>query len=72
MPPTPVRGECHRSFLKTPSRWLREFAKPILEALAKLEMTTTERDVAEAIWQAVQDTENQLRFAAGADAVALA
>lgn len=49
-----------------------DFAKPILEAFAKPAMTTKESDVAEAIWQAVHDTVNRLRFPAGADAVALA
>jgi NAD(P)-dependent dehydrogenase (short-subunit alcohol dehydrogenase family) len=49
-----------------------DFAKPILEAFGQPALTTTESDVAEAIWQAVHDTENQLRFPAGADAVALA
>ncbi len=49
-----------------------DFAKPILEAFAKPAMTTKESDVAEAIWKAVHDTDNQLRFPAGADAVALA
>ncbi len=49
-----------------------DFARPILEAFAKPSMTTRESDVAEAIWQAVHDTEDQLRFPAGADAVALA
>jgi NAD(P)-dependent dehydrogenase (short-subunit alcohol dehydrogenase family) len=49
-----------------------DFAKPILEAFAKPTLTTKESDVAEAIWQAVHDTESQLRFPAGADAVALA
>lgn len=49
-----------------------DFAQPILEAFAHPSLTTTESDVAEAIWQAVHDTNNQLRFPAGADAVALA
>jgi hypothetical protein len=33
---------------------------------------TTESDVAEGVWRAANDTSGQLRFAAGADAVALA
>lgn len=33
---------------------------------------TKESDVAEAVWRAVNDTTGQLRFPAGADAVALA
>jgi NAD(P)-dependent dehydrogenase (short-subunit alcohol dehydrogenase family) len=49
-----------------------DFARPILEAFANPSLTTTENDVAESIWQAVHDTGNQLRFPAGADAVALA
>lgn len=49
-----------------------DFARPILEAFSEPTMTTRESDVADAIWQAVHDTENQLRFPAGADAVALA
>ncbi|MDH7808765.1 MULTISPECIES: SDR family oxidoreductase [unclassified Rhizobium] len=49
-----------------------DFAQPILEAFANPALTTTESDVAEAVWQAVHGTENQLRFPAGADAVALA
>jgi NAD(P)-dependent dehydrogenase (short-subunit alcohol dehydrogenase family) len=49
-----------------------DFARPILEAFAKPAMTTTESDVAEAIWDAVHDTAGQLRFPAGPDAVALA
>jgi NAD(P)-dependent dehydrogenase (short-subunit alcohol dehydrogenase family) len=49
-----------------------DFAQPILEAFAKPAMITTEGDVAEAIWNAIHDTAGQLRFPAGADAVALA
>jgi NAD(P)-dependent dehydrogenase (short-subunit alcohol dehydrogenase family) len=49
-----------------------DFAQPFLEAFANPGLTTTESDVAEAIWRAVHDTEKQLRFPAGADAVALA
>jgi NAD(P)-dependent dehydrogenase (short-subunit alcohol dehydrogenase family) len=48
------------------------FAEPILEAFAKPAMTTQESDVAQAVWAAVHDTSGQLRFPAGADAVALA
>jgi len=33
---------------------------------------TTEADVAEAVWRAATDRSGQLRFPAGADAVALA
>ena len=49
-----------------------DFARPILEAFGKPGMTTREIDVAEAVWDAVHDTSGRLRFAAGADAVALA
>lgn len=48
------------------------FAKPIFEAFAKPSALTKESDVAEAVWRAVNDTTGQLRFPAGADAVALA
>lgn len=47
------------------------FAEPILAAFAQPEMTTSESDVAEAIWSAVHDESGQLRFPAGPDAVAL-
>jgi NAD(P)-dependent dehydrogenase (short-subunit alcohol dehydrogenase family) len=48
-----------------------DFARPILEGFAKPALTTLESDVAEAIWRAVHDSDHQLRFPAGADAVAL-
>ncbi|MEP9375934.1 SDR family oxidoreductase [Aquabacter sp. CN5-332] len=48
------------------------FAKPIFAAFMKPAMVTTEADVAEAVWQAANDVSGQLRFPAGADAVALA
>ncbi len=48
------------------------FAQPILAAFARPAAVTTEADVAEAVWCAVADTSGQLRFPAGADAVALA
>jgi hypothetical protein len=35
-------------------------------------VVTTESDVAEAVWRAANDPTGQLRFPAGADAVALA
>ncbi len=41
-------------------------------ALAGQPAVTTERDVAEGVWRAANDTSEQLRFPAGADAVALA
>ena len=52
-----------------------DFAKAIFGDLANPNMTaaltTREIDVAEGVWQAVNDTTGQLRFPAGADAVAL-
>jgi NAD(P)-dependent dehydrogenase (short-subunit alcohol dehydrogenase family) len=38
---------------------------------ARPEVTTSESDVAEGVWRAVHDTTGQLRFPAGADALAL-
>ncbi|MCZ4430298.1 SDR family oxidoreductase [Agrobacterium sp. SOY23] len=49
-----------------------DFAGPILEGFAKPAMTTSEQDVAEAIWSAAHDVSGQLRFPAGPDAIALA
>jgi NAD(P)-dependent dehydrogenase (short-subunit alcohol dehydrogenase family) len=49
-----------------------EFARPIFAAFAQPALVTTEDDVAETVWRAVHDTSGQLRFPAGADAVALA
>lgn len=48
------------------------FAEPIFAAFARPSAVTTESDVAEAVWRAANDTTGQLRFAAGADALALA
>ena len=48
------------------------FAEPIFAAFARPAAVTTERDVAEAVWRAANDVSAQLRFPAGADAVALA
>lgn len=48
------------------------FAAPIFAAFAKPAQVTTEFDVAEAVYRAANDTSAQLRFPAGADAVALA
>ncbi|AMO22673.1 SDR family oxidoreductase [Ramlibacter solisilvae] len=48
------------------------FAQSIFDALAQTAAVTTESDVAEAVWRAANDTSGQLRFPAGADAVALA
>lgn len=49
-----------------------QFAQPILEAFAQPALVTTEADVAEAIWCAVSDPSDRLRYPAGPDAVALA
>jgi NAD(P)-dependent dehydrogenase (short-subunit alcohol dehydrogenase family) len=48
------------------------FAQPIFAAFAAPAAVTTESDVADAVWRAAHDTSGQLRFPAGADAVALA
>jgi NAD(P)-dependent dehydrogenase (short-subunit alcohol dehydrogenase family) len=48
------------------------FAAPIFAAFAAPAMTTRETDVAEAVWQAVTDGSDRLRYPAGPDAVALA
>jgi NAD(P)-dependent dehydrogenase (short-subunit alcohol dehydrogenase family) len=48
------------------------FAGPIFAAFAQPAAVTTEQDVAEVVWQAANDRSERLRFAAGADAVALA
>ena len=49
-----------------------EFANPVLAAFAQVTTVTTESDVAETVYRAATDRSNQLRFPAGADAVALA
>ena len=48
------------------------FAEKVFAGFANVTQTTRESDVAEAVWRAVHDTTGQLRFPAGADAVALA
>jgi NAD(P)-dependent dehydrogenase (short-subunit alcohol dehydrogenase family) len=48
------------------------FAGPIFAGFAKPALVTTEADVADAVWRAVHDETDRLRFPAGADAVALA
>jgi NAD(P)-dependent dehydrogenase (short-subunit alcohol dehydrogenase family) len=48
------------------------FAEPIFAGFARPTAVTTESDVAEAVWRAANDTTGQLRFPAGADALALA
>ena len=49
-----------------------DFAGPIFAAFAQPTAVTTEADVAEAVWRAANDATGQLRFPAGADALALA
>lgn len=48
------------------------FAEPIFATFAQPTAVTTESDVAEVVWRAANDSTGQLRFPAGADAVALA
>lgn len=47
------------------------FAQRIFAAFTQPTASTTEYDVAEAVWRAANDATGQLRFPAGADAVAL-
>jgi short-subunit dehydrogenase len=48
------------------------FAQQVFASLTGVTATTQESDVAEAVWRAAIDVTGQLRFPAGADAVALA
>jgi len=48
------------------------FAHSIFAGYANVTAVTRETDVAEAVWKAAGDTTSQLRFRAGADALALA
>jgi NAD(P)-dependent dehydrogenase (short-subunit alcohol dehydrogenase family) len=49
------------------------FAQQVLGSMTQgLSAVTTESDVAQAVWQAANDASGQLRFPAGADALALA
>jgi NAD(P)-dependent dehydrogenase (short-subunit alcohol dehydrogenase family) len=48
------------------------FAEGVFAAFANPVAMTTEADVADAVWRAANDTTGQLRFPAGADALALA
>jgi NAD(P)-dependent dehydrogenase (short-subunit alcohol dehydrogenase family) len=48
------------------------YAQSIFAAFAKPAAVTSESDVAEVVWRAANDASKQLRFAAGADAMALA
>ena len=47
------------------------FAKRVFAGFSNLEAVTRESDVAEAVWAAANDASERLRFAAGADALAL-
>ncbi|MDI3282316.1 SDR family oxidoreductase [Polyangium sp. 15x6] len=47
------------------------FAEPIFAGFANPRAVTTPSDVAEAVWRAANDVSSQLRFPAGADALAL-
>jgi NAD(P)-dependent dehydrogenase (short-subunit alcohol dehydrogenase family) len=48
------------------------FAGKVFAGFSQLDATTHPDEVAEAVWQAANDASGRLRFAAGADAVALA
>ncbi|WP_342133694.1 SDR family NAD(P)-dependent oxidoreductase, partial [Hydrogenophaga sp. OTU3427] len=48
------------------------YAQSVFAALGQPQAVTTELDVAEAVWLAANDMSTTLRYAAGADAVALA
>jgi len=48
------------------------FAQRVFEQFTEVTLLTNEVDVAEGVWRAVHDTSGQLRFPAGADALALA
>jgi NAD(P)-dependent dehydrogenase (short-subunit alcohol dehydrogenase family) len=48
------------------------FAQSVFASLGTQSEVTSEREVAEAVWRAANDASGQLRFPAGADAVALA
>ncbi|MFM0454197.1 SDR family oxidoreductase [Paraburkholderia nemoris] len=48
------------------------YAQSVFAAYTQPTAVTTETDVAEAVWRAANDTSQQLRFPAGADAMALA
>lgn len=50
----------------------QDFAAPVFEEFHTPAMVTTPDDVADVVFQAATDTSDRLRFAAGADAVALA
>jgi NAD(P)-dependent dehydrogenase (short-subunit alcohol dehydrogenase family) len=48
------------------------YAQGVFAEFAKVSVTTDPLDVAQAVWEAANDTSERLHFAAGADAVALA
>lgn len=48
------------------------FAQQVFSAFAQTQVVTREADVAEGVWRAANDLSGQLRFPAGADALALA
>lgn len=48
------------------------YAQSVYASMTQLTAFTTEPDVAEAVWRAATDESRQLRFPAGADAIALA
>lgn len=47
------------------------YAQSFLTSFTEVKAVTTEADVADAVWRAAHDTSGQLRFPAGADALAL-
>lgn len=49
-----------------------DFAGPVFATLGSPALTTTPSDVAQGVWAAVNDASGEVRFPAGADAVALA
>lgn len=62
-------GERMRDLMPPP---YAPFAQSVFGMLSQATEVTTEADVADAVWQAANETGVQLRFPAGADAVALA
>ena len=48
------------------------YAQSVFAAFGQPAAVTTEHDVAQGVWAAVNDASDRLRYAAGADAVALA
>lgn len=60
-----MQGLIPEAYAPFAQRMFASFAQPGM-------LTTTETDVAEVVWRAANDASGQLRFPAGADAVALA